>query len=155
MLPASKTDPFWKGITITVAAAPRYSSCPVSSLRRVFLANPDFPKEDSLFTEPGGGALTRKSFIDSPQKHLLAAGFESSLYSGHSFRQGGASFAAVAGFNDHKIQLLGRWRSDPYELYIEVPPTRILQLSSRLHWVQPYTPPSKPPSLQVIPHIMA
>ncbi|KAI0820425.1 hypothetical protein BC628DRAFT_1276145, partial [Trametes gibbosa] len=74
-LPASKTDPFRKGVSILVAAA--------------------------------------------PDTRLTALGLDSSKYSGHSFRRGAATSAAAVGYADHEIQLLGRWRSDAYKLYID------------------------------------
>lgn len=132
-LPASKTDPFRKGISITVAAAPGSPSCPIRALQDLFLSTPDLPPSSPLFITPEGDPLTRKYFIGSLRQYLTAAGFEASKYSGHSFRRGGASSAAAAGFNDYEIQLLGHWRSDTYKLYIEVLPVCILQLSSRLH----------------------
>ncbi|KAI0077821.1 hypothetical protein K474DRAFT_1707003 [Panus rudis PR-1116 ss-1] len=40
-------------------------------------------------------------------------------------------------YSDYEIQQLGRWRSDAYKLYIDVPKDRILHLSTRLHWADP------------------
>ncbi|KLO04126.1 hypothetical protein SCHPADRAFT_788685, partial [Schizopora paradoxa] len=77
LIPASKTDPFRKGIKIYIAAAP------------------------------------------GQHTSLAAAGIDPSPFAGHSFRRGAASAAAAAGFADHEIQLLGRWHSDCFKLYIE------------------------------------
>lgn len=132
-LPASKTDLFWKRITITIAATPGCISCPISALQRFFEDNSDALRESPLFTGLDNKALTRKQFINSLRQQFLGASFNLCLYLGHSFRWGGASSVAVAGFNDHEIQLLGHWRSDTYKLYIEVLPIHILQLSSHLH----------------------
>ena len=41
-------------------------------------------------------------------------------YSGHSLRRGAATSARGAGLSKDEIQLLGRWKSDCYRLYIEV-----------------------------------
>ncbi|KAF9442894.1 hypothetical protein P691DRAFT_680611, partial [Macrolepiota fuliginosa MF-IS2] len=60
-------------------------------------------------------------------------GIDSSKYSSHSFCHGAASAAAAVGYTDHKIQLLGRWHSNTFKLYIDVPKDRILSLSSCLH----------------------
>ncbi|KAJ6536092.1 hypothetical protein B0H19DRAFT_914985, partial [Mycena capillaripes] len=77
-LPSSKTDPFRKDVSLTIAAAP-----------------------------------------GRPSSALEAAGLNPSLFAGHSFHRGAANEAAAAGYSDYEIQLLGRWRSDSYKLYIE------------------------------------
>ncbi|KAG5732807.1 hypothetical protein E4T56_gene2775 [Termitomyces sp. T112] len=97
-LPASKIDPFRKGITITVAAAPGRCTCPVAALKALFTK---LPRGDNtpLFEQPDG--------------------INSEPYAGHSFRQGvalAAAAAAAAGYYDYEIQMLGRWRSDSYKL---------------------------------------
>ena len=70
-------------------------------------------------------------------------------YTGHSFRRGAASSAAAAGYSDYEIQLLGRWRSDAYRLYIDVPHDCLLHLSTRLHWAVPDAQPFTPPELRL------
>jgi len=64
---------------------------------------------------------------------LAKVGFEAAKFSGHSFRQGAASSAAALGFNDYKIQELGRWHSN-YKLYMDSSQAWLLSLSSCLHW---------------------
>ena len=49
---------------------------------------------------------------------LVSTGYNPSKFSGHSFCHGMASLAMVMGFNNHKIQQLGRWCSNSYKLYI-------------------------------------
>jgi len=56
----------------------------------------------------------------------------------HRFHRGVVSSAAVVGFNDYEIQQLGRWHSDSYKLYVDGSQSRILSLSSCLHWVVPH-----------------
>lgn len=133
-LPASKTDPFRCGVTILIASAPAGSTtCPVTALRRLWLLRPDASPTDPLFTDALGGPLSRAPFIKELKLRLAAIGLDESLYSGHSFRRGAATSAASVGYSDYEIQLLGRWRSDAYKLYIDVPSDRTLHLSSRLH----------------------
>ncbi|KAJ7213686.1 hypothetical protein C8J57DRAFT_1096769, partial [Mycena rebaudengoi] len=114
-LPASKTDPFRKGIRITVAAAPGHRSCAVAALKRLFEA------------QPRSGSAPN--------------------FAGHSFRRGAASQAAAGGCADHEIQLLGRWRSDAYKLYIDMDIRRLLHVSKLLHMGHPPTAPLAPPAL--------
>lgn len=139
-LPASKTVPFRK-------MAPGARTRAVAALWGLVLSFP--AKRDApLFCMPGGRALTRFYFIGSLRDHLATTGFDARAYSGHSFRRGGTSSAAAAGFSEHEIQLLGRWRSDAYKLYIDVPIARPLQLSSRVPWVQSPTHHPKLPFLR-------
>lgn len=148
ILPASKTDPFRKGVTVLVAAAPNRASCPLTAIKTMFNTHPA-PPDAPLFLTHTGKPLSRTLLIESIRTALRAGGFEERLYAGQSFRRGGASSAGAAGFSDYEIQLLGRWRSDAYKLYIDVPTPRILQMSSLLHWVQPSATAYVPPALHV------
>lgn len=145
-LPASKTDPFRTGVTLVIAAAPGQASCPVSSLLHLLSSQPR-PPTAPLFSDTAGNPLTRKLFIDSIRAALTSAHFDASAYSGHSFRRGGATAAAAAGFSEQDIQLIGRWRSDAFKLYIDVGPQRLLHLSKFLHWAQPQALSPAPPAL--------
>jgi len=147
-LPASKTDPFRKGITITIAAVPSRPTCPVSALKALFLELPDRAPTAPLFEEVDGKPLSYKFFVNSIRTALELAGLNPKNYAGHSFRRGAASSAAAAGYSDYEIQLLGRWRSDAYKLYIETNHQRILHLSSLLHMDQTQYVPFEPPSLR-------
>lgn len=150
-LPASKTDPFRKGVSILIAKAPPGSTtCAVSALQKLFQLFPESPNAP-LFDNEGGSALTRSSFISTLKSRLATIGLDPSLYSGHSFRHGAASAAAAVGYADHEIQLLGRWRSDAYKLYIDVPKDRILGLSARLHLAALSADPFEPPALPFTP----
>lgn len=149
-LPASKTDPFRSGVSITLAAALDQPSCPIRALQRMFTAiprNADTP----LFEGLDGAPLHRDDFIKGIRSALSLAGYKSSDYSGHSFRRGAATSAAAAGYSSHEIQLLGRWRSDAYKLYIDTDPSRILHLNRSLHWVHPQPTAFEPPALHGSP----
>ena len=87
------------------------------------------------------------------KSRLALVGLDPSLYSGHSFRRGAASSAAAAGYSDYEIQLLGRWRSDAYKLYIDIPHDRILHLSSRLHLALAPAQSPEPLSLLLAPGV--
>ena len=65
-------------------------------------------------------------------------------YSGHSFRQGAATWAKQVGIPDTDIQLLGRWKSDAYKRYIEVRPEHIFSVSRRLQTSPPGPPHARP-----------
>jgi hypothetical protein len=48
---------------------------------------------------------------------MRAAGRNPALFGGHSLRIGGATAALAAGVPPNLIRLMGRWKSDVYELY--------------------------------------
>ena len=65
------------------------------------------------------GSLAKKAWVISKlQKLLETLGFPAHLYTGHSFRKGGATSLADAGVSDHLIKSMGRWHSWSYQLYI-------------------------------------
>jgi hypothetical protein len=146
-LPGSKNDPFRKGITITIATAPGTPLCPVTAVKRLFT---ELPRAGSapLFEGLDGKPLHYKAFVAGIHSSLEAAGINPKRFAGHSFRRGTASEAAATGFSNYEIQLLGRWRSDAYKLYIENPISRILHLSKQLHMAHPYSIPFEPPALR-------
>ena len=78
-------------------------------------------KTGSLFQFSNGCVMTRALFVQQTKMYLSLLGFNSSQYSGHSFRSGGATTAAAAGLLDWEIKLLGRWTSDAYRRYIRTP----------------------------------
>ncbi|KAJ7252605.1 hypothetical protein C8J57DRAFT_1474228 [Mycena rebaudengoi] len=95
-LPASKTDPFRKGIRITVAAAPGHRSCAVAALKRLFEAQPRSGSAP-LFEGLDGDAMRYDYLVKSVRTALLSAGINPANFAGHSFRRGAASQAAAGG----------------------------------------------------------
>lgn len=63
--------------------------------------------------------LTFATFTSKLKQTLDKCGFNSNLYSGHSFRRGGATFALSCGVPAHYIKLQGDWLSDAYERYLD------------------------------------
>lgn len=125
-LPASKTDPFRQGVTLTIAAAGD-EACPVASLRYLLERFPSLPSAPLFETALG---FNRQLVIEALRSTLLNLGHTGN-YSGHSFRRGAATSARRAGLTEQEIQLLGRWRSDAYKLYIQAHPSYILNASRR------------------------
>ncbi|KAG7444088.1 uncharacterized protein BT62DRAFT_873964, partial [Guyanagaster necrorhizus] len=58
-------------------------------------------------------------FIQTLKTCLTVLGIDLLKFSGHSFHCSAASSAAITGFSDYEIQLLGCWHSDAYKLYID------------------------------------
>ncbi|KAF5362796.1 hypothetical protein D9757_011021 [Collybiopsis confluens] len=131
-LPECKTDPFRKGVSIIIAAVPGSKFCAVTALKALFTHHP-LPSNSPLFARTDGRPMTRSFFISTLRSRLQLAGIDTAGYSGQSFRRGAATSAAAAGYSDYEIQVLGRWRSDAYKLYRDVPVDRTLHLSALLH----------------------
>lgn len=126
-LPASKTDPFRRGVVLTVAAA-KDEACAVTSIENIFKKY-SAPSNVSLFHQ-SEGAFTRDFVTSNLRAAMRQLGFEGN-YSGHSFRRGPATSAKKAGLSDADIQMLGRWKSDAHQLYIDKSPFYILNTSRK------------------------
>ena len=103
--PASKTDLFCRGVTLTISAA-LDEACAIKSLRNL---SEQFPKahHHALFSNTSGN-FSRNYLTRQLQAGLQMLGYEGN-YTGHSFRRGAATSARLAGLSEEEIQLLGRW----------------------------------------------
>ena len=129
-LKVSKTDPFRKGITLSLfKTSVKNGVCPHEviieylTVRRRSSTSPS----DVLFITDRGVALSRTVFIDALRTVLGKLGLKPELYSGHSLRIGAATSAGSVRMEDHLIKMLGRWSSDCYRRYIQTPPGIIQQ----------------------------
>jgi hypothetical protein len=132
-IPASKTDPFRQGVTLTISPASD-PACPLAALRNLLnlrIAGGQFDSLQPLFVRPNNQPFSRDYVVRCLRLCLTYRGI-TGHYSGHSFRRGAATSARLAGLTDHEVQLLGRWRSDAYKRYIEVHPDQLLGISRRL-----------------------
>lgn len=119
-LPVSKTDPFRQGVTLTISATGD-EACAVAALKHLFAR---FPAPlNSLLFDTGHG-FSRQLVTDPLRSILRELGFTGN-YSDHSFRRGAATSAREACLSDSEIQLLGRWKSDAYKLYMQANPAII------------------------------
>ena len=62
--------------------------------------------------------ITYRSFTDRLKGLLSKSGLDPSLYSGHSFRRGGASHLYGIGGSTLMVQVLGDWRSQIFTRYL-------------------------------------
>jgi integrase len=77
--------------------------------------DPDTP----LFVSSDGRSPTpKRAWVAYIRGLLQRAGYNPNLYSGHSFRSGGATDIWNSGARPRVIQLFGRWLSDAFWLYI-------------------------------------
>ena len=116
-LPASKTDQFRVGTDIYLAYSPHSLLCPVTALRTLFTHYPK-PPQSPLFTHPYSQSFSKSFLVLKMWELLLNAGISTIGYSGHSLRKGAAVTANRNGISKHDIKLLGRWKSDAVDVYI-------------------------------------
>lgn len=126
---ASKTDPFRLGVDVFVGHT-GCPLCPVTAMLNYLIARGSEPGPLFMFADKK--PLTRPRFVERTREALRKAGVDSSHYSGHSFRSGAATTAAMRGINDATIKLLGRWKSEAYHLYVKTPRAQLSVVTQRL-----------------------
>lgn len=96
---------------------------PVSAVERAFAMCPRAKASDPAFAIPQRHgpprALTHREFVGALRHCLARVGVDPSLYSGHSFRRGGATFAHNLGVDPALIKFVGDWQSDAFLAYID------------------------------------
>ena len=125
----SKTDPFRVGHTIIVGGT-NTPLCPVAAMKQYLAIRP--PQAGPLFVNSVGKPLTKQALTLETRKLLAQAGFNASSYTGHSYRIGAATTAAAAKLPSWLIKTLGRWSSDCYERYIQIPSSTLLNVAATL-----------------------
>jgi len=120
-------------MSIGCAQAIACSHCSMNAIlaARSLPALPTTP-DSPLFLLSSGLPLSKQLFISKTKACLLALGLDHKRYSGHSYRAGSATSAALAGFADFELQLLGRWSSSAYQQYIRAPTSLLIGYSARL-----------------------
>ena len=79
-----------------------------------------------VYDAPALSYTPNKVFTAKLKTLLAKAGLDPSLYSGHSFRRGGASFLYSVGGSTLMVQVLGDWASQVFTRYL------LLSLDDRL-----------------------
>lgn len=118
-LKRAKCDPFGKGIFIFIGRVRSSPICPVSAILGYMAIRPASP--GPLFVWRDGTPLSRSTFVGLLRRALVSLSLDQQSYSGHSFRIGAATSAAMAGVPDHIIKMMGRWSSEAYQVYIRTP----------------------------------
>ena len=113
-LPASKTDFFQQGVTITITAA-KDNACALKLICRLFTKFPTLLHALLFDTDKG---FDRVYVTNVLQDTLSKLGYKSK-YLGHFFWQGVATWASKTGFSSNDIMTLERCKSDLYKLYIQ------------------------------------
>ena len=126
---SSKTDPFRKGVTVLLGRT-NAALCPVAALLAYMVQRGSLPGPFFQFAD--GRVLTRVRLVSALHVALQEAGIDDSRFSGHSFRIGAATTAALQGVPDSLIKTMGRWESAAYQLYIRTPRETLCGVSRTL-----------------------
>ena len=114
----SKTIQFQqRELLVPLPKLPNHPLCPVIAVLNSFLL---FPPQAEGKPAPSF-VITQGQFTNKLSSILSSLGYDSSRYSGHSFRRGGASWALECGLSSDVIQMLGDWRSCAYQRYLHLP----------------------------------
>jgi hypothetical protein len=116
---------------------------PIAMWRRhlTLSALPRAPKSHAFAYQERRGAtgqlrwvnLTHKNFVTRLKAILLQHGLDSSRYASHSFRRGGATYAAACGVDPVMLKALGDWRSCAYLAYITISVKLRQTAAERIH----------------------
>ena len=106
--------------TIAIHATPTDRDlCPVQALLQYQALRGTC--QGPFFIMPGAIPYSTPGAQSDLQSVLIFCGLDNGRYKSHSFRIGAASNAALRGFSDAQIRLMGRWHSDAFRKYIRLP----------------------------------
>jgi hypothetical protein len=100
--------------SVTVSSQPMY--CPVAAMHAYCALRP--PNAIYLFCLPDGRPVSRILFVNMLKRLVLASHKDPQLFTTHSLRIGGATYAAQLGMSPLQIQRLGRWHSNAFFRYL-------------------------------------
>ena len=126
---ASKTDPFRQGVDIFIGKTDN-KLCPVAAMLSYLAKRGN--NEGMLFHYEDKKLLSRDRFVASVREALTTAGVDYKSYSGHSFRIGAATAAGKCGLSPATIQILGRWESSAYLLYVRLSREELVGVSKMI-----------------------
>ena len=125
----SKTDPFRQGVDVYLGRT-NNNVCPVTAILPYLALRGN--ALGPLFMLHDGRLLTRQIFSSILDSLLKELHLNQEDFNTHSFRIGAATSAKAANISDTHIQMLGRWKSNAYKLYIQTPPQQLANLSKVL-----------------------
>ena len=111
-----------KVLRLPVLPAKNKAICPVFWVHYMINKIPAQPSHPA-FTLVGGGktyALSANQLIYRFRKWLILIGEDPTIYSLHSLRRGGATFAYQSNVEGEMIKLLGDWANDTYKHYVDI-----------------------------------
>ena len=135
LLKDSKTDIFRDGSLRRVYATGT-TDCPVRWMvkymeMRVRAFGP-VQRSQPFFVRHDGKWATKDWFALHLRMALTLGGLDASATSSHSCRAGGACSLLAGGASPEQVQLLGRWTSQCFLGYLQLPPVTLKQLTRRM-----------------------
>ena len=111
-----------RSLILPIPTIPGSRLCPILALRRHLAINPGSVSAPlfSVFSGSGLAPITYKQFWVFLSRVFSELHLHPSLYSPHSFRQGGATFAFDCHIPPEIIKLQGDWKSNAYLVYLEL-----------------------------------
>ena len=119
---------------LVLPIVPGHLLCPVAAVTNLLYLNRHSDPSSPLFSFPtptGLHVYTQKEFLARLQKVLNSCDLSDKEYSGHSFRKGGATWAFASGIPSDVIKLMGDWRSEAYQRYLQPTVTMKFQLAKQ------------------------
>jgi integrase len=101
---------------------PDVSLCPVRALLAHRGASP-LGSNRPLFNYVRDGreiSMTQTAYVSRLRALLKSIGYDTTLYSAHSLRRGGASYAFQVGLSHIQIKSRGDWSSNAFERYVHI-----------------------------------
>ena len=95
--------------------------CPRKALLNMVKLSPASGSDHHFsFRTPNGlSVITQYQFIEFLRYQLLQCGYDGSVFSGHSLRRGGATWAFAKGVSSESIKCHGDWKSNAYMVYLD------------------------------------
>ena len=115
----TKTNQFGQHDMFSLPRIPGSILCPYTALQRMWALLPG--DQGICFRRPCGRPVTYYQFQTKLRKTLSLINEPAHLYSTHSFRWGGTTFAFLCGIPTDLIKKLGGWKSGCYYQYLEFP----------------------------------
>ena len=109
-------------LSLPFVACAQSPLCPFAALSDLVIVAPTNPNLP-LFSYRNKGKIvwwTHAGFTNRLKELITMAGLDASLYSGHSFRRGGATFGFEIGLSLEEIKQRGDWRSNAVQEYVVV-----------------------------------
>ena len=123
-----------KVLKIPFVACKNVELCPLQALKNLFIVCSK-NTNDPLFSYRRGTEIswwTHQSFVKKLRLLLAKTGLDENLYSGHSFRRGGATLAFQRGLSITHVKQRGDWLSSAVENYIYVNANQLNDVASVL-----------------------
>ena len=132
LLTSNKTDHFHQGCPVIIGCTktPICGACEAWHLLQHHQHVGSLPGDP--FFKINDRALDRVTLVIHIKHLATSLGLDSSRYSGHSLRIGGATSATEAGLSQWQIKLLGQWNSQAYQVYIKQDPRACADLAARM-----------------------